>query len=351
MRNYVLSAVGMAVMALYNFCAMPDQELAPAPVPHYTAQQRLPQFDIGSTTQEVNTIQAEVKEIAPQLGATANDQLMQSIATLSRQVGQIHGSLVTEDKVEEIVASRTGRFVTANAMSDAIDEVKNQLKTAASACDCKCEEQIAAILKRLDALEAKCSAPVKTGSANSKVAGYSQTDPATGVTTYYEAYGSYGSATVAPKASSGGCTGSRAVQYSQPVVTSVSETVVCQPTVTSSYAVSSQPVVVSSGGCTGSVSYSQPVYQQAVQSVPVQSAVVAMPQETREVRVVEPRQPRRVSTAEIPTTSYPAVGFTDQSTCDMNDPNSPCARAAQAQAVQAVQAQPRPKLGSRIFGR
>ena len=294
MRSLVLAVVGMLGTFLYN---MPEQELVPQPV----AQKGLPDFDLSQTKSDVNQIEAEVKEIAPQLGA-ANDQLLQSISALSRQIGQMHSSMMTTEAVEEIVTTKTGHFVTANAMSDAIDEVKDQLKTAASECNCECEAKIADILKRLDALEAKCNAPV---ASQAKVSS---------TTTY----GSYGTVTSAPRVSSGGSTGSKAQSY-QPTV-SYSETVICDPVVTSSYSVSSAPVVVGSGGSTGSVSYSQPVYSS-------EQAVVSVPQSSREVRIVEPRQPRRVSTAEIP--DYTPSFSVQSQTCDPNDPYSPCAKAAQ----------------------
>lgn len=214
----------------------------------------------GNEGQQVESVasryKADIESAGLEKGASevlATLQLLQrQLETNSKDFGAIAGDVASinsrfaehEQKLSDIVDTKisNGKFVSRTAMDEAIAEVKKVVEEAKTAStgdgdgSCNCAEKFVEIFQRLEALE-----------------------NATGLTRTM--YGGVSSTTL----KSGGSSGS----YVQ----------------TSYQSMQTMNAPVMSGGCTGGY---------------VQNAYSAPPVDTRTVRVVEPRQPRRVTEVEVP---------------------------------------------------
>ena len=251
-------------------------------------------FQDEATKKEASEIASKLDELGKlesKLGAS-NDSVMQSISALSRQIGQMNGQYVSKDDFAE----RTAKFVSFDDVEKTVGDLKKSLKNAGD--DAIADPRIDDIIRRIEALELRC-----------------------------------GAVRLAGPVTSGGSTGSSVVTQSY-------------QTVLPGYSVSS----TSSGGSNGSLSaprsygtvtYSPVVetYSPVVYSTPVTS--------TERVRIVEPREPRRVSYADVPV-AVPTVEVQLEGDGCYVDQNGNKICPNRTSAVQSVQSSPRfPRLGFR----
>ena len=284
-----------AMVALIGYGVMPTQD-------------KKNSFDMR---EEVAAVQLDLADVVEQL--SQNERIVALADSLQGLQNQNNEMLVKLDALSaQLRKANSVKYVTKTDLDDALATAKETVTQAKAAtsfgCECDCGTKIAALEARIATLEATCGARASTTSYSTKT---------------------------------GGSTGS---------LSSTSQT---YSTVQTSQAVQSMPMVqsVGNGGCTGSVSTSY--YAQSQPSYSPQSVSIDIPEQTRTVRVIEPRTRRQVSFAEVPensdvSLSYQAVpqASTQQCYTDANG-NRVCPPSA-AMPVQATQ---RPRLGSRLFGR
>jgi hypothetical protein len=292
--------------------------------------------DLSQAIQDVRSI-SQHAEGEEKLGwgeaSNALKQIQTSISNLSKEVGSMRGDLVTSEALEERFEKQKAVYV--SLIQEAQKEVETKLSSS-SECNCGCKEKLVALEARLLALESKCSgmslssmAPTSappqvvqsfypTVSSSNVRSGGSHGSPVQSSyspvqTSYSQPAVSVSSMPTVSYSDSVVSYGEPTVTYSQPTVSyATSDTVVSQsyyPTTSSS-----EP----SGGCAGNfifrstpavsystptVSYSSPVVSTQYLSSPVASqSVAAAPLRTKEVRVVEKREPRRVTNMVVPDT-------------------------------------------------
>jgi hypothetical protein len=254
--------------------------------------------DQKNIADEVSAVQLELAQIVEQLSQDEKIlALSDSLQGLHHQQSELQMEMRTSldeiaaqlRKINATNSSSGSKYITKMDLDEAIATAKDTVEQAKAAapfgCDCDCQSKLASLEARIAALEAKCNEKPATSGYSTK---------------------------------SSGSTGS---------LTQSSFTVHSTPTYT-----------VGGSGSTGSVVtsyYSQPA--------PV---AIDLPDQTRTVRVVEPRVRRQVTYAEVPSSSD--VNLSVQS------PPSQCYIDANGnqvcpQTAPAVSAQ-RWTLGSRLRG-
>lgn len=287
-----------AMLALIGYGVMPSQDKN--------------SFDVR---EEVAAVQLDLADVVEQL--SQSERIVALADSLQGLQNQNNEMLVKLDALSaQLRKANSVKYVTKTDLDEALATAKDTVTQAKAAstfgCECDCGAKIAALEARIASLEATCGARASTTSYSTKT---------------------------------GGSTGS---------LSSTSQT---YSTVQTSQAVQSMPMVqsVGNGGSTGSVStsyyaQSQPTYST---SYSPQSVSIDIPEQTRTVRVIEPRTRRQVSFAEVPENADVSLAYqaapqasTQQCYTDANG-NRVCPPSA-AMPVQATQ---RPRLGSRLFGR
>lgn len=243
-----------------------------------------------NTTEKIVDVQHELAELIEQMNQKERfDELSTTLASIQQQQDALDSQL--SSIASSLRKSDAAKFVTKNDLEDAIEVTKEAISNAKTGdADCDCMSKLVGLEKRLEALELQCK---------TQALGYST--------------------------KSSGSTGS-----------------------VSNLTYSTQSVgysVQSSGGSTGSLSStSTPVYT-------VQNTAIDLPEQTRTVKVVEPRTRRQVTFAEVPENAD--LGLSVQSTqqcyTDANG-NRVCPQAPAA-SVSRPTFGSRLGLGSRLFGR
>jgi hypothetical protein len=257
-----------------------------------TTEKPLPEFKAAAVApspfgNEVNSIVAQF------------DEIKKAQEDRSSDLGELKSSLnATNDSVMQSISAlsrqigqMSGSYVSKESfvsLEQSVDELKKSVKNAG---DDEVDPRLADLIRRVEALELRCGAVREVQSSGGGSTG--------SVKTTYQAPIDYGYSV--RSTSSGGSTGS---------------------TVMRSYSTSTVPVV-------SSVMYSSPTVS------------VAVPQSVDRVRIVEPREPRRVSYAEIPSAPQYSVQSTGTCYIDENG-NQVCPGNVSVQAGGvSVQASPR----------
>jgi len=243
-----------------------------------------------NTTKHIVDVQHELADLIDQMNQKERfDELSTTLASIQQQQEALDSQL--SSIANSLRKSTEAKFVTKNDLDDAIEVTKEAISNAKTgSADCDCMAKLVDLEKRLEALEQQCKPQALSYSTKSS--------------------GSTGS--VANSTYS-----TQSVAYS----------------------------VQSAGGCTGSLSSTAtPMYT-------VQNTAIDLPEQTRTVKVVEPRTRRQVTFAEVPENSD--LGLSVQSTqqCYTDASGNRVCPQAPAASVARPTLGTRLGIGSRLFGR
>lgn len=323
----MLSIVGFGFMGVKNDV----KPIETASTVQMSADELNGLFDVMEKEREVV---AELKTMFEDFKQT-NDSMKSDVDEIYKSLESIQANKVSKEDVESIVDTAIGKLkqqliesqerstaainetITEKLseskaeVEDQIYEVKASRSAFVSTQSDQCDEKLADHETRIKALE--------DAIAELKAAKLSTSAP-----TVTGSFGTVSSVKSSGGGSNGSVTYSPVTYYSQPQVM---------------YA----PVVSSGGGCTGS-------YAQSVSYAPVASTAVA--NDTKRVRVVEPREPRRVTVMDVPdvdsSVSVQSVVPTSSCYTDENG-NTHCEQGAAVSSPQVSSS--RPGLLGRVFGR
>lgn len=247
-----------------------------------------------STSEQIASVHHELADAIEQI--SYQEKLLQLSDQLEGMQYQQNEMLDSLDKIaQSLKKTDSAKFVSKTDLDAALESAKETIvKTKDFSpvcdCDCNCLAKLGELEKRIEALESELSRKTSTGMKT----GSGSTGTSTSTTT---------------------------VQYSQPAV----------------------GYVVQTGGSTGS--YTQSTYTQAPMAL-------ELPNQTRTVKVVEPRSRRQVTFAEVPETSD--VDLTVQSApqqCYTDSNGNRVCPQTSAPSVSRPTVGSRLGLGSRLFGR